>query len=103
MQMRHAQHSHRLTINNKRCNHVLLLLCTQKDPALRPNADQLFEHLFIAAAPSSAPPQLLLRIADLGQRRRPVVGGRGSEPGGDYAVGTVVLLPLACFSSFSVK
>jgi hypothetical protein len=60
--------------------------CLQKDPALRPNADQLFEHPFIAAAASSAPPQLLLRIADLGQRRRPVVGGRGSEPGADYAV-----------------
>jgi hypothetical protein len=62
------------------------MLCLQKDPALRPNADQLFEHPFIAAAASSAPPQLLLRIVDLGQRRRPVVGGRGSEPGGDYAV-----------------
>ncbi|WIA22461.1 hypothetical protein OEZ85_004759 [Tetradesmus obliquus] len=63
--------------------------CLQKDPALRPNAEQLFEHPFIAAAPSAAPPQLLLRVADLGQRRRPVVGGRGSEPGGDYAMGTI--------------
>jgi hypothetical protein len=85
------------------CRHVIASSCTQKDPALRPNADQLFEHPFIAAAPSSAPPQLLLRIADLGQRRRPVVGGRGSEPGGDYAVSALVLLLLKDLSSSSVK
>lgn len=65
---------------------ALSIIQPQKDPALRPNAEQLFEHPFIAAAPSAAPPQLLLRVADLGQRRRPVVGRRGSEPGGDYAV-----------------
>lgn len=59
----------------------------QKDPGSRPSADALFGHPFIAGAPSAPPPQLLGCISELGSRRRPPVGARGSDGGGGaYAV-----------------
>lgn len=76
-----------------RCCLSLISFGAQKDPALRPDAHELFDHPFIATAPSSPPPQLLLRIADLAQRRRPLVGGRGpSETGAEYAVSLLLQL-----------
>lgn len=62
------------------------IMYLQKEPELRPDAHELFDHPFISQAPKQPPPSLLVRIADLAQRRRPVVGGRPSETGPDYAV-----------------
>eukprot|EP00879_Flechtneria_rotunda_P010468 GHRR01010944.1.p1 GENE.GHRR01010944.1~~GHRR01010944.1.p1 ORF type:complete len:646 (+),score=245.22 GHRR01010944.1:1131-3068(+) len=75
--------------------------CLQKDPAARPNAEALLHHPFISSAPSSAPPQLVARIADMAVRKRPLVTGRNSDAGiTDYAMAT---LPVWDFSTKQSK